>query len=92
VLYANQPEENSDGLTDAKLIDLGKSVGLGDSFATAVTDRTYDTWAGKATETFSSRGYNSTPTIVVDGKAVEGADHSLPTTAQFTQAVTQAAG
>jgi protein-disulfide isomerase len=92
VLYANQPEENSDGLTDAKLIELGKSVGLGDSFATAVTDKTYDSWAGKATDTFSSRGHSGTPTIIVDGKVVEGAKHSLPTTEQFTQAVAQAAG
>jgi protein-disulfide isomerase len=92
VLYANQPQENSDGLTDAKLVELGRSVGLGDAFAQAVTDRTYDSWATKATETFSSRGYNSTPTIVVDGKPVEGADQTLPSTAAFTQAVTAAAG
>lgn len=92
VLYANQPEENSDGLSDAKLIDLGKSVGLGDSFATAVTDQTYDTWAGKATDSFSSRGYTGTPTIVVDSKVLQGPNQTLPTTEQFTQAVTQAAG
>jgi protein-disulfide isomerase len=92
VLYANQPEEGSNGLTDAKLIELGKSVGLGDTFATAVTDKTYDTWAGKATDTFSARGYNSTPTILVAGKLVEGAGHTLPSTEQFSQAVSQAAG
>jgi protein-disulfide isomerase len=44
VLFDNQPEENTDGLTDAKLIELGKTVGLGDSFVTAVNDRTYDAW------------------------------------------------
>ncbi|MGX6605948.1 DsbA family protein [Micromonosporaceae bacterium Da 78-11] len=92
VLYANQPEENSDGLTDAKLIELGKSVGLGDSFATAVDDQTYDTWVGKATDTFSSRGFSVTPTIVVAGKVVQGTDNTLPTTEQFSQAVSQAAG
>jgi protein-disulfide isomerase len=92
VLYANQPEENSDGLTDAKLIELGKSVGLGDTFATAVTGKTYDAWATKVTETFSSRGYTGTPTVVVAGKLVEGPNHTLPTTQLFTQAVTQAAG
>ena len=92
VLYANQPEENSDGLSDAKLIDLGKSVGLGDTFATAVTDKTYDTWAGKVTDTFSARHYTGTPTIVVDGKVVQGPNQTLPTTEVFTQAVTQAAG
>ena len=92
VLYANQPEENSDGLTDAKLIELGKSVGLGDTFARAVTAKTYDSWAGKVTETFSARGYTGTPTIVVNGKQVQGPNQTLPSTAVFTQAVTAAAG
>jgi protein-disulfide isomerase len=92
VLYANQPEENSDGLTDAKLIELGKSVGLGDSFATAVNDKTYDAWVAKVTDTFSARGFTGTPTIVVAGKQVEGPNHTLPSTAVFSQAVTAAAG
>jgi protein-disulfide isomerase len=92
VLYANQPEENTDGLTDAKLIDLGKTVGLGDSFATAVKDKTYEAWIGKVTDTFSARGFNGTPTIVVAGKQVQGPNQSLPSTEVFTQAVTQAAG
>jgi protein-disulfide isomerase len=92
VLYANQPEENTDGLTDAKLIELGKSVGLGDAFAKAVTDKTYDSWATKCTDTFASRGYTGTPTIVVAGKQVQGPNQTLPTTAEFTQAVDQAAG
>ena len=88
VLYANQPAENSDGLTDAKLIELGKSVGLGDAFAKAVNDRTYDAWATKVTETFSARGYTGTPTVVIGGKQLQG----VPTPAEFTQAVNQAAG
>ena len=92
VLFDNQPEENSSGLDNAKLIELGTSVGLGDSFAKAVNDKTYDSWATKVTETFSSRGYNGTPTIVVNGKKVEGPNSTLPTTEIFTQAVTAAAG
>ena len=39
VLFDNQPAEGSDGLTDAKLVELGRSVGLGDAFAQAVTTR-----------------------------------------------------
>ncbi|MBU2669665.1 DsbA family protein [Actinoplanes bogorensis] len=92
VLFDNQPEENSDGLDNAKLIELGTSVGLGDTFAQAVNNKTYDSWATKVTETFSSRGYDGTPTIVVNGKKVEGPNNTLPTTEVFTQAVTSAAG
>lgn len=90
VLYANQPEEGSNGLTDAKLIELGKSVGLGDTFAKAVTDRTYDAWVGKVTNAFAAHGYTGTPTVVVAGTKLGG--DSVPTTAQFTAAVTAAAG
>jgi protein-disulfide isomerase len=87
VLYANQPAEGSDGLTDAKLVELGKSLGLGDTFAQAVTAKTYDAWVGKATETFTARHYTGTPTIVINGKKLDE-----PTTAAFAQAVAAAAG
>jgi protein-disulfide isomerase len=92
VLFANQPAEGSDGLTNAQLISLGKSVGLGTAFANAVNDRTYDAWAAKVTDTFSARGFNGTPTILVAGKQVQGPNQSLPNTAEFTQAVQAAAG
>jgi protein-disulfide isomerase len=88
VLYQNQPSEGSDGLTNAKLIELGKSVGLtGTAFADAINDKTYTAWAGKVTDTFSSRGYTGTPTVVVAGKPLTG----VPTPAQLTEAVNNAA-
>jgi protein-disulfide isomerase len=88
VLYQNQPSEGSDGLTNAKLIELGKSVGLtSSSFADAINNKTYTAWAGKVTDTFSSRGYTGTPTVVVAGKQLTG----VPTPAQLTQAVDKAA-
>jgi protein-disulfide isomerase len=92
VLYANQPEENSTGLSDAKLIELGKSVGLGDAFATAVNNKTYDPWVATVTDTFSARGFNGTPTIVINGKQLTGANNTLPTHDQLSQAVAAAAG
>lgn len=92
VLFENQPAEGTDGLSNDKLIELGRGVGLGDTFASAVSDGTYKPWATKVTETFASRGYNGTPTIVVNGKVVEGPGNTLPTTEVFTQAVTAAAG
>ena len=93
VLYANQPEENSTGLDNAKLIELGTSVGLTSAFADAVNNKTYSGWAKKATDSFSSRGYNGTPTIVVAGKQVNGGKvGTLPSDAQFSAAVTAAAG
>ncbi|BFU46713.1 DsbA family protein [Krasilnikovia sp. MM14-A1004] len=93
VLYANQPQENTPGLTDDKLIELGRTVGLTDpTFADAVKNKTYVPWATKNTETFSARGYTGTPTIVVAGKQVTGANNSLPTTADITKAIDAAKG
>ncbi|GLW30744.1 DsbA family protein [Actinoplanes regularis] len=93
VLFANQPEENSEGLSNAKIIELAKSVGLtSDKFADAVDAGTYKPWATKVTETFSARGYNSTPTIVVNGTKVTGPDETLPTDELLTQTIDKAAG
>jgi protein-disulfide isomerase len=92
VLYANQPEENSSGLTNAKLIELGKSVGLtSTAFTGAVNNQTYVPWAGQVTDTFAKRGYTGTPTILVNNKVVAGAK-GVPTTAELTAAVNAAAG
>ncbi|MFI7598831.1 DsbA family protein [Actinoplanes sp. NPDC049681] len=72
VLFANQPPENSAGLDDAKLIELGRSVGLTDaSFADAVNGKTYTAWATKVTDTASSRGVTGTPTVMVAGKKLD---------------------
>ena len=38
-LFARQPAENTPGLSDDQLLTIGRSVGLTDSFATAVRDR-----------------------------------------------------
>lgn len=83
VLFANQPAENSAGLDDAKLIELGRSVGLTDAaFADAVNKGTYRAWATKVTDTASARGISSTPTVMVAGKALQN-----PTVAALTAAV-----
>lgn len=83
VLFANQPQEGSAGLDDAKLIELGKSVGLTDpAFAEAVNAGTYKAWATKVTDTAAARGINGTPTVMVGGKALEN-----PTAEGLTAAV-----
>ncbi len=66
-LYAQQPPERTPGLDDAKLIEIGRSVGLGDDFAGKVTAGTYRGWAGRVTEAAAAKGFTSTPTVVVGG-------------------------
>ncbi len=88
VLFANRPAEGSNGLDDARLIELGRSVGLTDpSFAAAIDDGTYVGWAAKVTETASARGVTGTPTVLVDGAKLDN-----PSAAALEQAVAAAAG
>jgi protein-disulfide isomerase len=86
-LFARQPEENSAGLSDAALIEIGNSVGLSDAaFTRAVTDGTYRGWSAKVTDTASARGVTGTPTVLVAGKAID-----RPTPEALTAAVAAAA-
>ncbi len=70
-LYAQQPAEGTAGLGDDKLIEIGRSVGLGDDFAAKVKDGTYRGWATRATDAAAEKGVNSTPTVFVAGKQVQ---------------------
>ena len=93
VLFANRPEENTDGLTGARILELASGLGLtSDTFITAVNEGTYEAWAAKATETFSARGYTGTPTIVVDGTKLTGPGDTVPDTALLTETIEKAAG
>lgn len=93
VLFDNQPAEGSDGLADAKLIELGKSVGLTDAkFADAITGKTYWAWVAKVTDTASSRGVTGTPTVMINGQKVAEANGSPPSSATLEARVAAAAG
>ena len=93
VLYANRPEENTAGLSDAKILELAASVGLtGENFTTAVNEGTYKAWAVQATEKFSAKGFTGTPTITVNGEQLTGPENSVPSTELVTETIEKAAG
>ncbi|MDA1360689.1 thioredoxin domain-containing protein [Glycomyces luteolus] len=72
-LYANQPAENSEGLTDEELIAIGTDdVGLGADWQSCVEDETYRGWVqeGNANAT-GEQGVSGTPTAKVNGEVVE---------------------
>ena len=81
-LFANQPAENTAGPADSELIATGRTVGLGDSFATCVKDGKYTSWTKHVTDTFEARKLTGTPSVFVDGKQL-----SNPTLAAFTTAI-----
>ncbi|CAM5444936.1 Disulfide bond formation protein D OS=Streptomyces alboniger OX=132473 GN=CP975_16030 PE=4 SV=1 [Streptomyces alboniger] len=74
-VFANQPaSESDDAFTPAFLLRIADKVdGLrGDAFDKAVTSGTYEKWVGEAMSSFSDDGISGTPTVLIDGKKVEG--------------------
>lgn len=67
-LYANQPTEKTGGYTTNDLISAGQAVGLGEQFATCVTDGTYATWITNANKTAQEVGITGTPSFAINGK------------------------
>ena len=75
LLYADQPEENSDGLSDDRLVDLAVQAGATrDQVRPAVEKRSYEQWVKNSTDaTDKLDGFQGTPFVRVDGKALQGA-------------------
>ena len=90
LLYANQPAENSSGLPDSQLIDYAVQAGAArTAVESAITSQKYVTWVAAQTDTFSSKGFNGTPTVVLDGKQLGSS--SIPSPAELKAAVDAAA-
>jgi protein-disulfide isomerase len=69
LLFANQPAENSAGLSDDELIAFAKQAGASGSTVEArIRDRQYGDWTKKVTDAASKSGLQGTPTIRIDGK------------------------
>lgn len=76
-LFAQQPPEDpkQPGHTDDELIEIGRSVGLGDDFAKCVKDKRYIRWVSQVTRAMEDRGLRvATPTILVNGTPIDYPD------------------
>ncbi|MEU6561414.1 DsbA family protein [Nocardia nova] len=70
-MFAKQPEEGGDGLTDDELIQIAKSAGYtDDAVAQCIIDRSYDNYLRTKTKAVLAGGVNSTPTVTIDGQKV----------------------
>ena len=99
LLFANQPEENTSGLTDDQLIDLASQakVKKADTITTCIRNQDFKGWVGSST----ARALNGpipnsnidkvtgTPTVIVNGLQYPGSVSDL---AAFQAFVLQAAG
>jgi protein-disulfide isomerase len=71
-LFEDQPEEGSAGLSDAELVDLAVRAGAKESAVRPdIEGLGFEGWVEKVTEQASKNGVSSTPTVLVDGKAVK---------------------
>ncbi|MEV4128248.1 thioredoxin domain-containing protein [Nocardia sp. NPDC049707] len=77
-MFDQQPPENSAGLTDDRLIEIAKSVGLPDSVGQCIKDNTYSKYIEAKTKDVLTSGVQSTPTIFVNDKQLSGQDLALP--------------
>lgn len=77
-LFADQPEENTDGLSDVDLVETAESVGVGNlgNIEDCVQTQRFRSWVIEATQRAVSgpiassdvASVESTPTIIVNGK------------------------
>ena len=75
LLFANQPAEGSDGLSDADLADLAEQAGADPAeVQPCLEDGTYEEWADAATRAAEDAGVTATPTVRVDGETIDPAD------------------
>lgn len=85
-LFGRQPAENTPGPPDSRLVEIGRSVGLGDDFAACVRDRRYLGWTGHVTDQAARRRVAGTPTVQVGGTEV------TPDPAKIRAAIAAAGG
>jgi protein-disulfide isomerase len=79
-VFANQPPEETDGFTDARLIELAGSIsGLStDAFRSCVTSNRYAGWVTTVNQNFS-KNYPGvgTPYLILDGKPLRRKDGAI---------------
>jgi protein-disulfide isomerase len=69
LLYANQPEEGTAGPENDQLVAWAVQAGADeDAVRPGIEDGAYDQFVVNSTDAWSKDGYNSTPTVLIDGK------------------------
>lgn len=72
LLFEEQPEEGSEGLSDDTLVELAVQAGAdADAVDGPIRELRFEQWVQNATDAASKDGVSSTPTVLVDGEQVE---------------------
>jgi protein-disulfide isomerase len=99
LLFARQPAENTEGLSDAELVDLASEAGVSDAAGVGdcIQSEEFSTWVTEATDRALSEplpnsdldALSGTPTVIVDGLQYTG---SLDDPDEFAEFVLGAEG
>lgn len=87
-LFANQPAENTTGLTDDQIAQIATQAGVSAEVVATFTDMANVDFATQSSAEASKDGVTGTPTILIDGKKFSG---NILTEGPFRQAVEAAA-
>ncbi|MBA3021689.1 thioredoxin domain-containing protein [Propionicimonas sp.] len=71
-LFANQPEENTTGLTDEEIALLATQVGVTQATIDTFASLTYADFVTSSTNAAFTDGIQSTPTVLINGTQFEG--------------------
>jgi protein-disulfide isomerase len=72
ILYAEQPAEEGDHPDDAWLIDKAVEAGATESeVADGIENLEFEAWVGNGVKAATSAGIQGTPTVIVDGEAID---------------------
>jgi protein-disulfide isomerase len=88
-LYADQPEEGTEGLSDDDLAAIATDAGVPADVVDRFTDATFEPWVASVTAEAFDGGVERTPTIKINGEVFEG---DPMTVGDLTEAIESAAG
>ncbi len=72
LLFAQQPAENSAGLSDATIADLASEAGAPVDVVAAFPKQAYQPWVAKITKQAFDSGITGTPTVKINGQTFTG--------------------
>jgi protein-disulfide isomerase len=88
-LYADQPAENTPGLTDAQIAERAKAAGVSDATIATFTQLSNADFVTSTTKAAFADGIESTPTILINGTAFNS--KAIYTAGALRQAIEAAA-
>ncbi|MBG0813381.1 thioredoxin domain-containing protein [Planomonospora sp. ID82291] len=88
-LFADQPAEGGQGLSDDEIAGLAREAGVPQEVVDTFTRRTFESWVASSTTAVFATGISGTPTVKINGVTFEG---DLYTAGPLTAAVTAVKG